>query len=747
MLEDRTNEVTTSPPPSNDPAFSQLFVGDKGITVTFLPEIEGKEGPVLPTEEWLERDILRGLHGWIDVHQDCLSGNAVAEAVSSAEFSSTFNLLILPTQSPSTTPEPIFQRPPSRSSTPSPAPIPQEFFANVPPVFLPPPFTPSHPVFSYLADYAVKESQSIRNAAQEHMTEQMKLKTSEIERADMELRRKVNSLWKRIREGINHIQGETGRPSVRRASASGSRERSTINGLEQTGMPGSVIRSFVPVSVSRQRSSSPPGLRMSALSASLATSSFHHPRATASSPPPRQNHDSSQMSNGTSHSDSTGASSVAIPGSVNNVRDVRRNMSERMDMATSYKYFRILEEDTQRMRGRPLSKKDDEPDRSEMTDSSLAPVVKDADKGATATLATSPPSPTGADKKGKRKVTFDIKPAVVTIKREVTAEQIEEDRNAAREESAMIFELEDVEKADQGSPGNATLQLVEQPAAAIRPRRQRPQNTDTLSASFIGLRPTSLPTPSHVRPSRVIHGVSNSTMALSVPKPSPLPASDGTDSSATAATSNAQSGGAHETLPPDPEILKLVAADTPSHRGAWNSDSKAWRTFVNRQPGPPDNAAILEEGEDEKGTDASGFAIPDMLPKHLHQSEAISGSLPLSIKLPKKPEELSLASYQPTALTTQISTAQLPTSKKRSSSAMRMAVYAERDRSRTLDPGPLDFATAPDDDEGEDEEAEGPSGSGTTELSAEGERSRRAAFKILKARSEIPDSGMWRSLA
>ncbi|KAI0304058.1 hypothetical protein BC826DRAFT_981235, partial [Russula brevipes] len=71
------------------------------------------------------------------------------------------------------------------------------------------------------------------------------------------------------------------------------------------------------------------------------------------------------------------------------------------------------------------------------------------------------------------------------------------------------------------------------------------------------------------------------------------------------------------------------------------------------------------------------------------------------------------------------------------SASYRKASYAARDRSRSLDPGALDFEGGGDDDsiDGDD----GDAGS----LS----RGRRRALKILQARSELPDEGMWRSLA
>jgi hypothetical protein len=53
--------------------------------------------------------------------------------------------------------------------------------------------------------------------------------------------------------------------------------------------------------------------------------------------------------------------------------------------------------------------------------------------------------------------------------------------------------------------------------------------------------------------------------------------------------------------PRQAEILKLVAADTPSHRGAWKQDSRAWQLFVRRQgdKGHQSGSLIPEETEDD----------------------------------------------------------------------------------------------------------------------------------------------------
>ena len=51
--------------------------------------------------------------------------------------------------------------------------------------------------------------------------------------------------------------------------------------------------------------------------------------------------------------------------------------------------------------------------------------------------------------------------------------------------------------------------------------------------------------------------------------------------------------------PREEEILKLVAASTPSHRAAWKKNSKAWQVFFSRRErraGEADPEAIEEEG-------------------------------------------------------------------------------------------------------------------------------------------------------
>lgn len=123
---------------------------------------------------------------------------------------------------------------------------------------------------------------------------------------------------------------------------------------------------------------------------------------------------------------------------------------------------------------------------------------------------------------------------------------------------------------------------------------------------------------------------------------------------------------------------------------------------------------------------------------------SIVGSLPITIKPHLRPKEvLSLASYQPTTFPkhsrTDTFTSRPVGRSYPSSNALRRAAYAERDRTRSIDPGALDFAA--EDYEDDDFEDSPP------DLADAGGRGRRQALKILQSLSELPEPGMWRSLA
>lgn len=154
----------------------------------------------------------------------------------------------------------------------------------------------------------------------------------------------------------------------------------------------------------------------------------------------------------------------------------------------------------------------------------------------------------------------------------------------------MIFDLEDEgNDNERSSAGEVRLPLNEPPVAPVRPTRNRAAGPG-LPSSLSALRPSSLPAPSHVRPTR--HFAPSNDVVLQNLSPTrefvkrvtpPQPDSD--DSS--------------ELDNQEAEIMKLVAANTPSHRGAWKKDSKAWQMFVNRKGGVPGRVQIREENEDD----------------------------------------------------------------------------------------------------------------------------------------------------
>ena len=132
----------------------------------------------------------------------------------------------------------------------------------------------------------------------------------------------------------------------------------------------------------------------------------------------------------------------------------------------------------------------------------------------------------------------------------------------------------------------------------------------------------------------------------------------------------------------------------------------------------------------------------------LFTDHRLVGGVPGSLAIPiapisKQKRPLSLASYQPATL------AHVPSLVSRhhqSAASLRRASYAERDRLRSMDPGALDFATEDDEEAGESTDEEAAADVAVTE-SDMGTRSRRRALRILQKRSEIPEEGMWRSLA
>ena len=248
---------------------------------------------------------------------------------------------------------------PPNSSSPlipsSPTSPPQSYLTNMRPLFPPAPFTPSHPAFLHFSTLAINQSQQLRSSAEEDLSKIIVEKSAAVQNAEENLRRQVEIIWKRFREGINQVEQD-------RASNLRSSPRKPATGNDKVvAQPTVAIRDFVPVpTLSPARLSmpmSPP--RMSTLSASLVQSSFHHPNAVKGSPPyegsrplPYSHNISDSSANQTFSSPSQRSSgSISIRSSSDGgskPEAFKRSMDPLKDTVASFRYFTILEAEAAR---------------------------------------------------------------------------------------------------------------------------------------------------------------------------------------------------------------------------------------------------------------------------------------------------------------------------------------------------------------------------------------------------------------
>jgi hypothetical protein len=191
------------------------------------------------------------------------------------------------------------------------------------------------------------------------------------------------------------------------------------------------------------------------------------------------------------------------------------------------------------------------------------------------------------------------------------------------------------------------------------------------------------------------------------------------------------------------ELRKLVAADVPSHRGAW-SRAEVWKAFGTKGKGRSrlgSTSTTLEDNEsDTEGdneTDHSNIS-------HSYDGTAnwrdyhpsnLSSSLPVTMgPIRKLKSSMGKSSSGAPALAMLEEANEEEPSHGIEPEKVRKQAHTERDRVRSLDPGLLDFAT---DDDDVKEQVD------TTSSS----RGKQYALKIIAARNAVPEEGMWRSLA
>ncbi|KAF8969372.1 hypothetical protein BDZ97DRAFT_1902497 [Flammula alnicola] len=742
-------------------------------------DVEGNESTLFPTEDWVEHEIMKSASGWIDVHKDSIVANGISETESSSSYASLFSVALPPTSSPSPESPEIGEEALSHQTTPSPEAQKPTYLSDLRPLFLPPPFTSSHPIFVHLAGLASKDSQELRAAAEQRVADFVNAETAGIEMKEKELKRQVEALWKSFRHNLETVQQERthGASNITRSSS----RPSQANGLASPSQVSSsvTVRSFVPLPVSPLSiapSSSAP--RVSGLSASLATSKFYHPRDLQDRSSSVGSSSSGTLSTPRSVSSTLVQTAPKAEGS--NVLQFKRNIDDNLNTQASYRYFVNLEEDMTRYKrsqeealkkqqGAEAAKHTQEAEPSHAnpslsTNGTKKPV--EVQSGGSLSAAADGPKPEGettpsrARDKGKRKVTFDVEPAVVTIQSDKEEKHGE---GANGTEHPMVFALEDLEDGEGAKllsvATQATLPLLDQPVARpVRPRNTRPHN-NAAHETFSLLRPSSLPNPSHIRPMRSQPGVDSFSQSMMLNLPKTVANTNHSDTPYRAIPSSSQI----PVTANDAVILKLVAADTPSHRGAWTPESKAWQTFTRRQDSKDniEHSGIPEEGEgesDEGLSSTASVSAAKLMGSKLRSKQSaedkdnsdyaklrgLPGSMPVDMVIRNRPREtLSLASYRPPTVLSEANTSLGPGNKVVSSTAIRKAVYAERDRFRSMDPGILDFATEEDEEEVASEESE----HDQPKIDDAGEKGRKQALKILQARSELPGEGMWRSLA
>lgn len=449
-----------------------------------------------------------------------------------------------------------------------------------------------------MADIASEESLELRAAAERRIADFVKAETAGLEAKETELRRQVQVLWNGFKDNLKAVQRE--RPHV--FSNNRSLLRTIPGNLSSAAQPSPsvAIRDFSPQRVaSPQRplnSHSVP--RVSALSASLATSQFYHPKEVKERSSSR-----SSSSNETVSSPRSISSTLVTPlrGDGSILQYVAKN-NDLINTQASYRYLMNLEEDMARYK--EAKKQETEAPRDNQE---AGPSGTQSNTDVNGTRNTPPPEGPKAERqaststsrsrdKAKKVVTF-VEPEPVDVPTDKVTDTDDTD-------GPMVFDLEMVNQPEDASQPSTsphiTLPLLEPPISRPRPRNARAHNAQD---PYSSLRPSSLPAPSHIRPMRSQPGVDSFSQSILLNLP---PRIVNGDRHSPPVASSPSSGLISEA---EAANSKPVAADAPGHRGTWTPGSRAWREFTRRQNSKDgtEHSNIPEEGEID--TEGSGSAI------------------------------------------------------------------------------------------------------------------------------------------
>ncbi|GJJ07407.1 hypothetical protein Clacol_001609 [Clathrus columnatus] len=725
---------------------------------------EAREGPVTTNDGWVEQDIITSRNGWIEVllgPNGCLDGNDTIETYfRDLNTSDTFSIAI-PSISSNfsttlfSTPLHPLQAQDSDSANQYSAPLNTLNLSELPPLFPPPPFTPSHPVFQLLSSHAESRSAEWRIKAEELVRNFLKVQLEDLERRENQMRAEVEAAWKNYREAWKEIITEINESRLAHGEPSSKKPTNPIS-----------IRDFSPIvphsprlSDSIQPSSSP-NIASFPISSPISTS-FNRNRpvfSSLSSKGSSLNHLSAR-NEVSPVKDQVQLSSPGDRGELL-MSAFKRNMDTDVDIATSLRWA----EGEEALRKRFETKKEDHRARKR-TSKSLditsgnVPTQPEVDIETAidqAEKSTVKPPEDQKKKKQKRRVTFDINSKNTSDT--LPAVAMEE-----------LFDLDDLSSEKLLSPTNNDTEVTHTPAYKLHHNPNKvsqdmspgslPSFTNAFQPSLslhapisingIKRRPdtfnisNTLPLLSSSVPANdwVIPTRNNSSLTSKISELPTLPENPSGDSGDS--TDEQVPLGIHRNdtpirqtppIPPEAtgelEIRNLFAASAPSHRHAWKEGGNAWNKFhqINGKSSNPDTPTTEDDPEELFNEPVSDNEDNWAL------SGQLARSLPIQIRPP--PHYTRVLEFK-TSLTDKqgILVPPLKFDKPKSSTAMRKAVYADRDLSRSVDPGP----TLNMDEEIDEESPENPID--------DQDRGRRHALSILQARSTVPEAGMWRSLA
>ena len=312
---------------------------------------------------------------WLQIGTD-----AIQDHLSSLQFSHTFSIALPSSDTPkppsterTAAAQPL--QPPSYHDSTNHFPLHTPLLPSLPPLFHPPPFTPSHPAFLSLATFATEKSSNLRQQAEEETRAFAKAKLDALEQEETQLRKELEGIWRAYREGWKEVLDRVN--EERRRLLPSKSDPSTPSSGSKSGAPMS-IRDFSPMVRSHPQVERLSREVMSPSASLLSTSRIqtgtHLPTPTRSPAP-----EATMSESGARNSNSGGTHSVStVPSSrANGTRDsassppssprshddvhypgaFKRNMDTNVDFAKSVEWLQGQEELRRRFGGG----EDDEP--------------------------------------------------------------------------------------------------------------------------------------------------------------------------------------------------------------------------------------------------------------------------------------------------------------------------------------------------------------------------------------------------